>query len=438
MDSTAPPGPSDNTTLLDLGLLLAQLIVILGASRLVGRAVGLLGQPRVIGEMIAGIALGPSLLGVFAPGASHALFPSDRLLPLATLSQLGVLLFMFVVGLRLDRDVLRGHARTAVAVSQASIALPFALGALIATGIHPVLAGVDRGGNAVPLLPFALFIGAAMSVTAFPVLARILTERGLVGTRLGSVAIACAAVDDVTAWCILAGVVAVARAENALGVVMLTISGAAIYATLMITAGRRGLVKLGRWWTARSGGLTAETVGVAVLFALASALVTEKIGVHALFGAFLGGVIIPRESGIAETLADRIEPVVTTVFLPIFFAFTGLRTETGLVSGHQLWAICGVLIAAAVVGKLAGSAIAARATGSPWREAVALGLLLNTRGLMELVVLNVGLELGVISPTLFAMMVLMALVTTVMTTPLLALVLRGSAVLTPAVRAERT
>lgn len=394
------------------------------------------GQPRVIGEMIAGIALGPSLLGAFAPVTSQALFPPDRQLPLATLSQLGVLLFMFVVGLRLDPSVLRGRARAAVAVSHASITVPFALGLLLASWLHPGLAGVGSGGSATALLPFSLFIGAAMSVTAFPVLARILAERGLIGSRLGAVAIACAAVDDVTAWCILAGVVAVARAENALGVVAWTLVAAGTYATLMITVGRRGLAALGRWWTKRGGHVAPETVGIAVLFAFGSALVTEMTGIHALFGAFLAGVIIPRESGLARELADRIEAVVATVFLPLFFAFTGLRTEIGLVSGAAMWGACGALIAAAVAGKLGGSAVAARVTGAPWPEAIAVGVLLNTRGLMELVVLNVGLELGVISPTLFAMMVLMALVTTGMTSPLLAMVLRRSPALTAAVQAE--
>ncbi len=412
--------------MLNLGLLLAQLIVILAATRLAGRVVGFLGQPRVIGEMVAGIALGPSLLGTIAPVTSTTLFPPDRLLPLATLSQLGVLLFMFVVGLRFDPSVLRGRARAAVAISHASIVVPFALGAMIASSVYPSLAGIDRAGNAVALLPFSLFIGAAMSVTAFPVLARILTERGLIGTRLGSVAIACAAVDDVTAWSILAGVVAVARAEDALGVVTIAVLGAATWATLLITVGRRGLVSLERWWTARGGRVEPETVGVAVLFALGSALVTELLGVHALFGAFLAGVVIPRASGLASGLGDRIEAVVATVLLPVFFAFTGLRTEIGLLSGAALWGVCAVLIAAAVGGKLGGSALAARVTGASWSEAIAVGLLLNTRGLMELVVLNVGLELGVISPTLFAMMVLMALVTTAMTSPLLALVLRHS------------
>jgi len=408
---------------LDLSLLLGQLLVILAAARIAGLAVSRLGQPRVVGEIFAGIALGPSIFGSLAPGASRTLFPPEQLVPLAALSQLGVLLFMFTVGLRLDRDALRGRVRAAVAVSHASIVIPFALGAALAPWLYPRLAGEGVGNAGVGLLPFTLFLGAAMSVTAFPVLARILTERGLLGTRLGAVAIACAAVDDVTAWCILAGVVAVARVEHAFSSFASTLIAVGAYAALVMTLGRAALTALDRWRIARRLSVTSETVGLAVLLALASALVTEWAGVHALFGAFLAGAIMPRTSGLARELADRVEPVVGTVFLPVFFAYTGLRTNIGLVSGAELWGICAAVIAAAVVGKLGGSAIAARLTGTPWREATALGALMNTRGLMELVVLNIGLELGVISPTLFAMMVLMALVTTCMTTPLLQLLL---------------
>ena len=433
----APPATLDDPhhpapIVLDLRLLLAQLLVILAAARLARWAVRPIGQPGVVGEIAAGLALGPSVLGSLLPGAASSLFPPDRLVPLGALSQLGVLLFMFAVGLRLDWDVLRGRAKAAVAVSHASIAVPFVLGAALAPWLHPRLAGDGVASGGVALLPFALFLGAAMSVTAFPVLARILTERGLLGTRLGAVAIACAAVDDVTAWCILAGVVAVARSEHALGSFAWTLLSVGAFAALVLTLGRRALAGFDRWRSARGMGVTSETVGAAVLLALASALMTEWVGVHALFGAFLAGAIVPRASGLARDLADRVEPVVETVFLPVFFAFTGLRTNIGLVSGAALWGVCAAIMAAAVVGKLGGSAIAARLTGMPWREATALGALMNTRGLMELVVLNVGLELGVISPTLFAMMVLMALVTTCMTTPLLELLRRRAPAATTA------
>jgi Kef-type K+ transport system membrane component KefB len=406
---------------LDLKLLLVQLVVIVAAARLCGRLMRHFGQPQVVGEMLAGIALGPSLLGWVAPGALAALFPADRMLPLAVLSQIGVLLFMFVVGLRFDLALLQGRTRAAVATSHASIAAPFALSILAVPLFYPRLAGpgVER-------LPFALFFGAAMSVTAFPVLARILTERGLLGTRVGSVAIACAAVDDVTAWCLLAGVVALARAGNAAESFGLTMVATGVFAALLWKVGRPLLARAAERLGA-GGAVTPQVVSGAVLVALAAAAVTEHIGVHALFGAFLVGAVIPRSHAIATTVADRIEDVVAAVLLPVFFAFTGLRTSIALVSGGAMWGLAAVAIAIAVAGKLGGSAVAARASGMPWREAFAIGVLMNTRGLMELVILNVGLEIGVISQALYSIMVVMAVVTTVATTPLLALVYRAPA-----------
>lgn len=405
----------------DLSLLLTQLVVILGVAYLMGRAVGALGQPRIIGEMVAGFALGPSVLGTVASGTMQALFPADRMIPLATLSQLGVILFMFVVGLRLDLGLLKGRVRSAVVISHASIIVPFLLGSLLGTWLYPEMAG-----SAVARLPFVLFCGAAMSVTAFPVLAKILSDRALMGTRLGSMAIACAAVDDVTAWCLLAGIVAIARHQGTLTLLGLSIGGAAAYTVWVSTVGRRLLL---RAWTAGrrhspSAALDRHLVGAAVLIALASALTTEWLGIHPLFGAFLAGSVIPREAGLAGTIAEKIDSLIEAVLLPVFFVFTGLHTEVGLITGAGAWGIFAVLLAAAVTGKLAGSAGAARFMGMPWTESLALGVLMNTRGLMELVMLNVGLEIGVIGRELFTMMVLMALVTTVMTSPLLSLVLR--------------
>jgi Kef-type K+ transport system membrane component KefB len=325
---------------------------------------------------------------------------------------------------------MRGRVGSAVVISHASIVIPFVLGAVLGTWIYPELAG-----HGVARLPFVLFTGAAMSVTAFPVLARILAERGLVRTRLGSIAIACAAVDDVTAWCLLAGVVAVARAGNAIERFGLTLGGACLFTVLAITIGRTAL----RHWLDRREGtgdreVTADVVGVVSLLAFAFALVTELLGVHPLFGAFLAGTILPRERGFAQAIADRVESVVGTVLLPVFFVLTGLRTEVGLVSSAGLWGVFVIVLLVAVAGKLGGSAVAARVTGLAWPEAIAIGVLMNTRGLMELVILNVGLEIGVISPALFAMMVLMALATTVATSPILSLVLRAQPELAPAVR----
>jgi Kef-type K+ transport system membrane component KefB len=416
----------------DTALLLLQLVVVLGTARLAGRAAGFLGQPRVIGEMVAGLALGPSLFGWLAPGWMQALFPADRMASLQTLSNLGVILFMFIVGLHLDGALLGKRAGAAVAVSQASILAPFALGAVMAPWLHPRFAGTG-----VALLPFTLFFGAAMSVTAFPVLARILNERGLVNTPAGSVAIASAAVDDVTAWCLLAVVVAVARGAAAGGRLLFLFAGSAGFVLVMLFVMRPAL----RRWQARriraraaaaEAGLpaaqegrtaaSAEAIGAAVLLAIGSGLVTEWLGVHALFGAFLAGAIVPREGGLARDLAGRLEGMVTTVLLPLFFAFTGLRTEIGLVSG-ALWGVAAAILVAAMAGKLGGAAGAARLGGMSWRDSLAVGVLMNTRGLMELVILSIGLEIGVLTPTLFAMMVLMALVTTVMTAPLLSVIL---------------
>ena len=411
-----------------LGQLLLQLVVILVAARLAGRALQLVGQPPVIGEMVAGLALGPSLLGAAMPETMHRLFPADSLAPLGALSQLGVLLYMFVVGLRLDLGLLRTRARAAVATSYASIAAPFGMGAAIAPLLYERLAPPGVG-----LLPFALFVGAAMSVTAFPVLARILTDRGLLGTRVGSVAIASAAVDDVTAWCILAGVVAVARGNEAGGrEFLVTVLGSGAYVLLVVVMGRRLLAR----WVERHGrrglDVSATIVSAGLILALASAWVTEWLGVHALFGAFLAGTVIPRTVGesrvkLAGGIADRIEDVVATTLLPVFFAITGLRTSVGLLDEPAMWAIFGILLVIAVAGKFGGSSLAARLSGMTWRESLSIGVLMNTRGLMELVILNVGLEIGVISPALFAMMVIMALVTTAMTSPLLILLQRRPA-----------
>ncbi|MGZ8377332.1 MAG: cation:proton antiporter domain-containing protein [Gemmatirosa sp.] len=404
--------------MLDLARLLLQLVVVLSAARACGWLARRVGQPRVIGEMVAGLALGPSVFGAVAPALSARVFPTDGLTALAAVAQLGVLLFLLVVGLRLDLSVLRQRAGAAVATSHASIAVPFALGAALAPLLPRELAGPHVSGVA-----FALFLGASMSVTAFPVLARILEERRLTGTRLGSLALAAAAVDDVSAWTILAGVVAVARAGA---------SGdptAAVLRTLGLTALVVGaaiaLRPLLRRWLLRHGGqVGSEQVALVVLLALGTALATEYAGVHALFGAFLAGALVPREAGVAAALAARMEELVVTALLPAFFAYAGLRASVALIDGAALWAIWGLLMLVAVAGKLGGSSVAARLAGLPWDEALGLGILMNTRGLMELVILSIGLDVGAISPTLYAMMVLMALATTIMTAPLLALVER--------------
>jgi Kef-type K+ transport system membrane component KefB len=399
-------------------LLILQIGTILIVARLAGWLFGKLHQPRVVGEMLAGILLGPSLLGWLAPGVSSALFPPDSLGHLNSLSQVGLLIFMFLVGLELDLGHLRELGRAAVMTSQVSIIVPFILGSAFALYLYPRLSDPS-----VSLTGFALFMGAAMSVTAFPVLARILTERNMFRTRVGSVAIACAAVDDVTAWCILAGIVVIVRASSLELPVWLTVSGLALFVLLMGFVVRPALRRLEMVYEKR-GHLTQDLIAVILLVVLASGWTTETLGVHALFGAFLAGVIMPRHPKLSGELSQKFEALIVVLLLPIYFALTGLRTSIFLISGAQMWFYCAVIIVLAVIGKLGGSMLSARWNGMSWREAAAVGILMNTRGLVELVILNIGLDLGILSPPLFSIMVLMALITTLMTTPLLKWVYR--------------
>lgn len=397
-------------------LLILQIGTILIVARLVGWLFGKLHQPRVVGEMLAGILLGPSLLGWLAPNISSALFPPDSLGHLNSLSQVGLLIFMFLVGLELDLRQLRELGRAAVMTSQVSIIVPFILGSTFAVYLYPRLSdpSVSSAG-------FALFMGAAMSVTAFPVLARILTERNMLRTRVGSVAITCAAVDDVTAWCILAGIVVIVRASSLELPVWLTVSGLAVFVLLMGLVVRPALRRLEMVYEKR-GNLTQDLIAIILLVVLASGWITESLGVHALFGAFLAGVVMPRHSELSRELSQKFEALIVVLLLPIYFALTGLRSSIFLITGANMWLYCAVIIVLAVVGKLGGSMLSARFNGMSWRESAAVGILMNTRGLVELVILNIGLDLGILSPALFSIMVLMALVTTLMTTPLLRLI----------------
>jgi Kef-type K+ transport system membrane component KefB len=396
----------------NLPILLIQIAVILFLARLVGWLFGKIHQPQVVGEMVAGILLGPSLLGWVAPHLYSALFPADSLGYLNSLSQVGLILFMFLVGLELDPKVLRGRGHTAVLTSHISILTPFLLGALLALYLYPRLSD-----DAVTFTHFALFLGTAMSITAFPVLARILTERKLINTQLGGVSIACAAVDDVTGWCLLAFVVLMARSNNA-AMFGWVLAGVAAYLALVLLVGRRFLKRLEAMYEKR-GLLTQNMMALVLLLLLASSWATERLGIHALFGAFLIGAIMPKHPPFVHTLTEKLNDAAVVLLLPIFFAFNGLRTSIGLVNGAQMWFFLVLIILVAILGKFGGSTVAARLTGVSWREASALGVLMNTRGLMELVLLNIGLDIGVISPTLFTMLVLMALVTTLMTAPLL-------------------
>ncbi|HYO59813.1 cation:proton antiporter [Archangium sp.] len=395
-----------------LTLLIVQFLVIIGVSRLIGRGARWMGQPLVIAEVLAGIILGPSLLGWLAPGAMEWLFPASSMPVLKMLSQVGLILFMFLIGLELDPKLLKGRGHASVVISHTSIVVPFGLGAAAALWLYPRLSEPS-----VPFASFVLFMGVAMSITAFPVLARILTERRLLQSKVGAMTITCAAVDDVTAWCLLAFVVSIVRASDLMHAGLTTLL-ALLYITLMLGLVRPFLARLGAR-VANRDGLNQNGVALTLMMLLASAWTTELIGIHALFGAFMMGAVIPKEGGLAQALAEKLEDVAVVLLLPLFFAFSGLRTQVGLLSTGDHWAICGLIILLACVGKFGGGAVAARLTGMRWREAGALGILMNTRGLMELIVLNIGLDLGVISPTLFTMMVVMALVTTFMTTPLL-------------------
>ncbi len=401
-------------TVLHLLLALAAVVVI---GRLLGFALRSVGQPPVIGEVVAGILLGPSLLGRLAPELASYILPTSVAPFLNIVAQLGVVAYMFLVGLELNVDVVRQRAHATVATSHASIVLPFVLGSVLALLLYPRLATSD-----VSFTSFALFMGVAMSVTAFPVLARILKDRRMTQTELGAVALACAAADDVTAWCLLAFVVGVTQAEieSAALVAVLTL----VFIAAMFFVVRPIVVRLVA--RSRDAEPTLDTLAVALVGLLVSALITEHIGVHAIFGAFLFGAIIPHDSRVARTLIDKLEVFVTVLLLPAFFALTGMRTEIGLLSGLDEWLLCGLIIVVATAGKFGGTLAAARLTGMKWRDAASLGILMNTRGLMELVVLNVGLDLGVISPRLFTMMVIMALVTTLTTTPVLELIGMGS------------
>ena len=400
----------------DLLHVLLALVVVIATARAMGWVFRLANQPPVVGEILAGIVLGPSLLGRLLPGAERYLFPGMVGPYLNIIAQVGVILYMFLVGLELDPSLLRNRGHSTVAISHASIIAPFLLGATIALYLYPHLSTSD-----VPFTCFSLFLGVSMSVTAFPVLARILTDRGIHKTRMGAIALTCAAVDDVTAWCMLAFVVSVARAEAAGAVA--TIAMALGFIALMILVIRPTMARLSLLYGNR-GRLTQGVMASIFIALLISASATELIGIHAVFGAFALGAVIPHDSGMARELTDRLEDIVIVLLLPAFFAYTGLRTQIGLVSGGEQWMMCALIVAVASLGKFGGSAIAARLTGLDWRDSSALGVLMNTRGLMELIVLNIGLEMNVISPTLFAMLVIMALVTTFSTTPILHLITR--------------
>jgi Kef-type K+ transport system membrane component KefB len=391
-----------------LALLLLQIASILALCRLLHAIAGRFGQPPVVGEIIAGLLLGPSFFGWIAPALYARLFPPASLPLLNELSQIGLVLFMFLIGLHLDLSEVYALRKIAGLAGLLSIVFPFVLGLWLARPLHAL-------APSAPLLPFSLLVAVSMSITAFPVLARILADQKLSGTKLGHVAIACAAFNDVLAWSFLAWVVAIARPgeSSALAPLMILL----IYLFAMFAIIRPALRPALQWLAFRS--TASNELPVMLILVFLSAWVTELAGFHALFGAFVAGVVWPR--GGSGNIAREIEPLAVNLLLPLFFSYTGLRTGVGALGANL--GLTSLVIAAAIAGKIGGAFIGAKVMGFDARHSLALGCLLNTRGLVELIVLNLGLDIGLFSPALFSMLVTMALVTTVLTTPALRVVL---------------
>ncbi|NGY36416.1 cation/H(+) antiporter [Flavobacterium sp. XN-5] len=398
-----------------LAILLAQIVMIILVARLFGWIFKKIGQPTVIGEIIAGIVLGPSLLGMYFPDFSATLFPVESLGNLKFLSQIGLILFMFVIGMELDIKVLKNKASEAVVISHASIVFPFALGIGLSYFVFDQFAP-----EGVQFLSFSLFMGIAMSITAFPVLARIVQEREIHKTKLGAIVITCAAADDITAWCLLAVVIAIVKAGDFVSS-LYVVSLAIVYVMAMIFIVKPFLKRIGDLHGSKDN-IGKPVMAIFFLFLILSSYATEVIGIHALFGAFMMGSIMPDISKFRMIFIDKVEDVSVILLLPLFFVFTGLKTEIGLINDPYLWKVTAAIIMVAVVGKFLGSALAAKFVGQNWKDSLTIGALMNTRGLMELIVLNIGLELKVLTPEVFTMMVIMALVTTFMTGPALDLI----------------
>ena len=398
-----------------LAVLLLQIIVIIAFARLVGFLFKKIGQPAVIGEIVAGIILGPSIVGLFFPQINHFLFPPASLGTLNFLSQIGLILFMFIIGMELDLKAIGKQAYGAVIISHASIIIPYTLGLGLAYFIYH-----DYAPAGTSFLSFALFMGIAMSITAFPVLARILQEKGLTRSKLGAMALTCAAADDLTAWCILAAVIALVKSGSSISA-LYTIGLAIVYIFLMLKILRPALKKVEVVYNTQEKKRTS-IIALLFIMLIVSSYVTSIIGIHSLFGAFIAGVIMPTGFSFRKIVIDKIEDVSIVLLLPLFFVITGLRTQIGLLNEGHLWATFGWILLVAVSGKFGGSALAARIVGQSWKDSLSIGVLMNTRGLMQLIVLNIGYDLGILSPQIFAMMVLMALVTTFMTGPALDLI----------------
>jgi K+:H+ antiporter len=393
-----------------------ELAAILATCRLVGLVAQRLGQPQVVGEMVAGVLLGPSLLGRLAPQVQHHLFPPGTAnVVLYAAAQIGLVMYMFLIGLNFDLNLIKHRVSTAAAVSAAGIVAPLALGAIIAV---PLLASGIYFDKSVTLVMAMMFLGASIATTAFPMLARIIYERRLSGTPLGTLALACGATDDAFSWCILATVLAIHRGSAL--VAATAIIGGIVYTLLVLTVGRRALRGFGTV-SERQNTITPAMLSAVLILLMACAWFTDTIGIYAIFGAFIFGVAMP--SGFfADRLTASLEPLVVSFLLPLFFVYSGLNTQIGLVNSPALWAVTIGILVVSIAGKGIACTLAARLRKVPLREAVALGSLMNARGLIELILLNIGLEAGIITPTLFAMLVLVAIVTTLMATPIFELV----------------
>jgi len=396
-----------------------QLAVILATCRVVAILVKPLGQPPVVAEMIAGVLLGPSLFGLFFPEASAWLFPKESMPVIYTAAQFALALYMFIVGLEFQPELVRARAKSAVSISLAGMIAPFALGAGLAVMLH------DRGDLFAPSVSgsqAALYLGAAMCITAFPMLARIIKEGGLSGTSMGALALAAGSIDDAAAWCVLA--VTLASFQGEPSVATLAIGGGVAYVLLAVFMLRPLVLRPLTARAERDGRMNGGVFAIVMMLLLLAAYLTDRIGLYAVFGAFVLGASIPRGVLTRELIA-KLSPMTTVVLLPLFFVCSGLNTRITLVNSSQLILIALAVLAAATIGKFAACALAAKVNGEPTRDSLAIGALMNARGLMELIILNIGLERGVITPTLFSIMVIMAIVTTLMATPAFSWILRG-------------
>lgn len=397
------------------GILLLQVIVILICCRIFGWLFMKIGQPTVVGEILAGIVLGPSILGHIFPEASAFLFPLESLGNITLLSQFGLILFMFAIGMELDLSEVRSKLKETILISHTSIIVPFFFGMLTAYFVYD-----NYADKTTPFLSFSLFIGIAMSITAFPVLARIIQEKGLTKTHLGTISLASAANGDITAWCLLAVVIAIAQAGSMLSAVY-NILFSILYLVIMFFVVRPFLRMIGQIYHNKEV-IDKGLVAFIFLMLICSSYLTEILGLHALFGAFMAGVVMPGNIKFRKILTEKVEDVSLSLFLPLFFVSTGLRTEIGLLNTPELWAMCTIFTLVAIAGKFGGATLSARFVGENWKDSLYIGALMNTRGLMELVVLTIGYEMGILPPTIFVMLVLMTLVTTFMTAPLISFI----------------